>query len=88
MNNGEQQLDEGKVKELVGTILSHPSFRETLKNLFTPTALKSGESVNTTTPPLLIQRQWSAVLSIEAIFPMKPASSPWRSGYGVRSDAQ
>ena len=54
--DGAQQLDEGKVKELVGTILSHPSFRETLNNLFnnsssTPTALPSGQSVNRSTPP-------------------------------------
>ena len=57
---GAQQLDEGKVKELVGTILSHPSFRETLNNLFnnsssTPTALPSGQSVNRSTPPSNMQ---------------------------------
>lgn len=55
--DGEQQLDEGKVKELVGTILSHPSFRETLNNLFnnstsTPTTL---QSVNRPTPPSDLQ---------------------------------
>ena len=59
--DGAQQLDEGKVKELVGTILSHPSFREALNNLFnnsssTPTALPSGQSViNRSTPPSNLQ---------------------------------
>ena len=53
--DGAQQLDKEKVKELVGTILSHPSFLETLNNLFnnsssTPTALPSGQSVNRSTP--------------------------------------
>ena len=58
--DGAQQLDEGKVKELVGTILYHPLLRETLNNLFnnsfsTPTALPSGQSVNRSTPPSNLQ---------------------------------
>ena len=45
----EQQLDEGKVRELVGNIVSHPLFQETLNNLFnnsssTPNALQTQRS--------------------------------------------
>lgn len=36
---GKEEVDEEKVKSLVGTILSHPSFRTTLNNIFSSDSL-------------------------------------------------
>ena len=44
--DAEQQLDEGKVRELVDSIVSHPSFRETLNNMFN----NSASSLQTSRP--------------------------------------
>ena len=72
----EKKFDEEKVRELVGSILSHPSFHETLNNVFN-VSLSSSETPSR--PPLLGSSS-SAASSSRYTTPAEEFSALFRRG--------